>query len=423
MKKMVILNFPYKSTDYDDNEIDNYERWIDFFCRKTSGVIVTPPIERKNINFSKNINNIKNLKIFPVTSFDTCDRWKAGLSNAINNSEIDIFCFWSADFEFNPLSKNSADLLINRDDNYDLVVGTIEATGRKELIDQIATLPLTKNWFPEETQIIERKGFSKPRSELFKISKLFASFLLSNRWYPSEQTIYILLQSIWNCKRFTMNQISLGKIQDDEEDRYNKNVIQQIERMELWLKYMWRDHNNNWQPDQYLSKSEKSSSIVRKANKFIMDIDNPFKYSVTDETYRFIIDNSWKDIHHSRNQDWTALGVIFGAHIGVFQLIDYFKDKISLASTNIYYVLGGLFGIFLSCLGLMMARRHKSLMKIKMKWICEAEDRIGLLKNENSPDGVVYPEKYNGISTNSLIILIYVLFIIVNVTIITIFYN
>jgi hypothetical protein len=359
----------------------------------------------------------------PVSSFDTCDRWKAGLSESIKDEEIDFFFFWSADFKFNDNSVNSAKLLLDYDGNYDLVIGTIDASGKKELIDSLATIPLIEHWFPKEGLFISEKGFSKPRSELFKISKKFASFLISNRWYPSEQTINILLQCIWNSDRFKMNQISLGKIQDDDQSRSDKNIIQQIERMELWLKYMWRDYNKRWSSEEYLSLSSKSSFYVNKINEKLLKIDKSNILIDDEENYRLIIDNSWKDIHHSRNQDWTALGVVFGAHIGIFQLLDYLKDKISTSSVDIYYVLGGIVGIVLSVIGAAIAYRHRDLSKIKMQWICEAEEFLGLLKTRKNPLGVVDPKKYKGISTSWLIIAIYLIFALIDLSIITIFYG
>ena len=62
-------------------------------------------------------------------------------------------------------------------------------------------------------------------------------------------------------------------------------------------------------------------------------------------------------------------------------------------------------------------------MSIKMEWISESEDRIGLLKTKDNPKGVVNPKKYEGISTNMLIMLIYAIFAIIDISIIIIFYK
>ncbi len=35
------------------------------------------------------------------------------------------------------------------------------------------------------------------------------------------------------------------------------------------------------------------------------------------EDYRLIIEREWADIHHSRVQEWTCLGVVTGTHLGL----------------------------------------------------------------------------------------------------------
>jgi hypothetical protein len=421
MKTAVILNLPFKAIPYDENEISNFEKWIQYFASESSEVIVTPPVERNDIKFSANIMNLNNITIIHVSSFDTCDRWKAGLLKALDNNAMELFYFWSSDFEFNSISKKSAEKLLKNKNECDLIIGTIQATGNKEKIDTIGTIPLLENWFYHESQTLFEKKISKPRSELLRISRELALFLLSKRWYPSEQTINIILQCLWNSKLFSMQPLPLGQIKDEVQSRQSQEVIQQIERMELWLKYMWREYNRKWSANKYLTMSDKSSKIVKNANSFLLNSFESNKSNDKSENYRFIVDSTWKDIHHSRNQDWTSLGVVFGAHIGIFQLINYFTDKISSQSVGIYYVLGGLVGIILSVIGALIAYRHRDLSKIKIDWIREAEDRIGLLKTEKNPFGVVDPKKYKGISNSWLIITIYVLFALIDLTIIAFF--
>jgi hypothetical protein len=421
MKKTIILNLPFKATCYNKNEIVNFENWIYFFADKNTEIIITPPIERIDITFSENVMKLANISIIHVPSFDTCDRWKAGLLKALENQNTNLFYLWSADFQFSELSKVSAEKLLEYENEYDLVVGTIKAIGIKELIDTLGTLPMLEHWFYKESDFIIKNGFSKPRSELLRISRKFLEFSITKRWYPSEQTINLILQCLWHDDIFTMRSLSLEEIKDDDQSRETPNVVQQIERMELWLKYMWRDRNKNWSPSEYFSICEKSHKILKSVNNYLLFKSQNIN-DVHEVNYRFIIEDCWKDVHHSRNQDWTALGVVFGAHLGIFNLLEYLKVKISsLHIESIYYIIGSISGIALSLIGALIAYRHRSLMKLKMQWITAAEIKLGLLKTQGNPSGIIDPKKYKGISNSWLIISIYLLFIIVDLLIIKLF--
>jgi hypothetical protein len=421
MKKTIILNLPFKATYYNKNEIVNFEKWIYFFADKNTEIIITPPIERIDITFSENVMKLANISIIHVPSFDTCDRWKAGLLKALENQNTNLFYLWSADFQFSELSKVSAEKLLEYENEYDLVVGTIKAIGIKELIDTLGTLPMLEHWFYKESDFIIKNGFSKPRSELLRISRKFLEFSITKRWYPSEQTINLILQCLWHDDIFTMRSLSLEEIKDDDQSRETPNVVQQIERMELWLKYMWRDRNKNWSPSEYFFMCEKSHKILKSVNNYLL-FKSQSNNNLHEVNYRFIIEDCWKDVHHSRNQDWTALGVVFGAHLGIFNLLEYLKVKISsLHIESIYYIIGSISGIALSLIGALIAYRHRSLMKLKMQWITAAEIKLGLLKTQGNPSGIIDPKKYKGISNSWLIISIYLLFIIVDLLIIKLF--
>ena len=352
-----------------------------------------------------------------MPSFDTCDRWKAGFLKALDNPNTYLFYLWSADFQFSKLSESSAEKLFDYEEQYDLVVGTIEATGTKELIDSLGTLPMLELWFNKETTHLVRNGFKKPRFELLRISRKFIEFSLSKRWYPSEQTINLILQCLWNDNLFTVQSLSLKEIKDDDQSRKTPNAIQQIERMELWLKYMWKDRNRDWSPNEYFLMCEKSHKIYKNAYSYLL-----FKfqnnYYGDDENYRLVIEDSWRDIHHSRNQDWTALGVVFGAHVGIFKFLEYYMSKPSPSNVDLFYILGGIAGIVLSVIGALIAYRHRSLMKLKMEWITASEKKLGILKSPENPSGIIEPKKYRGVSISWLIISIYILLVIADLFII-----
>lgn len=412
VNKILVLNLPFKPKPYRNDDLKNYENWIKLFSNKVSHVIITPPVERNDVSATIKKFGIKNLTILPVPSFDTCDRWKVGLLHAVENYNFDLLYFWSADFLFNTESEKSARALIDHNCDDDLVVGTIQSSGIKEDIDTFGTVPLLNNWFPDEYKTIQSIGMEKPRSELFRLTRSLSEFLVSKRWYPSEQTINIILQCIWHKNQFKFKSLPLGEIADEDTNRLGPNSIEQIERMGLWLKYMWRDKNADWEINEYMDKSQISNLIVRRANyKLLSQIDGRYMDFVSDESYRFICDNSWKDIHHSRNQDWTALGVVFAVHIGIFKMFGYLKDELDKNFQSEYYIIGGLIGMLICGFGYMISKRHKNLMTKKLSWIKEAEKRIGLLHDNNyNPDGIVKLQPdYGGIRINILIMSLYVI--------------
>jgi len=114
----------------------------------------------------------------------------------------------------------------------------------------------------------------------------------------------------------------------------------------------------------------------------------------TAENYRFFIQTEWNDIHHSRIQEWSALGIIAAIHIGLIQLLklinetDFGKNLIDLL-TPICCIIALLFSI----LGILMVCRHRRLMWIKLNWIFEAEEKLGLIKENENPNGII-PSSY-----------------------------
>ena len=416
MKKAIILNLPFKADSYSEKEVMQFEKWIRFFAGKDAQVIVTPPAERKDLVFTESVTKLENIHLFFVPSFDTCDRWKAGLLKALENPNTDPFYLWSADFQFSELSTASADKLFEHENGCDFVVGTIEATGTKERIDTLGTFPLLHHWFHKESDLMIKKGFYKPRSELLRLSRKFLEFALAKRWYPSEQTINLILQCLWNEDLFTMKSMAIGEIKDADASRETSDVVEQIERMELWLKYMWRNHNRNWAPDKYQFMCGKSHQILQNAIEHLLFTSRNKYFEQPEDNYRFIIEDAWRDIHHSRNQDWTALGVVFAAHFGILKFVEFLNRKIpSSQIDNDLYIIGGAIGFVLAFIGALVAFRHRSLLKLKMKWITSAEIKLGLLKTDENPDGIIDPQRYQGISNSWLIVSIYLFLMIVDI--------
>ena len=117
------------------------------------------------------------------------------------------------------------------------------------------------------------------------------------------------------------------------------------------------------------------------------------------------IQNEWADLHHSRLQEWTALGVVAGIHLGLAQAVNVVDGKhpsVTLGSLVLAAaMLGGAFAI----LGILIILRHRHLMRVKLNWIYQAEEKLGLIKDEQNPNGIIpikdsplTPHRWKGLS-------------------------
>ena len=152
------------------------------------------------------------------------------------------------------------------------------------------------------------------------------------------------------------------------------------------------------------------------------------------EDYRLLIEREWADFHHSRSQEWTALGVITGAHLGILQFLLFFRDLPTPIPFSILAILGPVLGIVFAVIGILLTCRHERLKKIKISWIYRAEDRLGLVEGQNSPGGII-PEnpglaktpEWKGLmqprvlSTSWLILCLYLFLIVLDVLIVVLF--
>jgi hypothetical protein len=116
-----------------------------------------------------------------------------------------------------------------------------------------------------EAQAI-RQYTERPRSEFFAVRHGFLSEVLRHRWYPYEQTVFMLLQAVFGNKR--ISRFLVGNISDLPEGREPLNsAMQQVERTERLLKSVWRQRNHsrpNW-TDQYRVLDSQSEQLRRTA--------------------------------------------------------------------------------------------------------------------------------------------------------------
>jgi hypothetical protein len=200
--------------------------------------------------------------------------WYTGLGTAFETGQPDDV-YWLIPGDFNYGTAVGQEVLSRMHDlpeiilelDQDFCVGEIatDHNNSKQLIDTYGTFALLYNWFPAEAQEI-RRFTERPRSEFFAIRHSFLRQVLSQRWYPYEQTVVMLLQAVRSGRR--ISRFFVGNISDLPEGRESlSSAVQQVERTERVLKSMWRDCNEQRKGwiDSYRDLEARSERTVRTA--------------------------------------------------------------------------------------------------------------------------------------------------------------
>ncbi|HEU0299592.1 MAG TPA: hypothetical protein VFR37_09065 [Longimicrobium sp.] len=103
------------------------------------------------------------------------------------------------------------------------------------------------------------------------------------------------------------------------------------------------------------------------------------------ETLRAFIQTEWADLHHSRLQEWTALGVVAGVHLALMQLVSFLADERAAIDSRVLVFLACAIAAAFAVFGILITWRHRHLMKVKLHWIYQAEDRLGLIGDSEHP--------------------------------------
>lgn len=150
----------------------------------------------------------------------------------------------------------------------------------------------------------------------------------------------------------------------------------------------------------------------------------------TDATLINYIQSEWADVHHSRVQEWTALGIVAGIHFGLTQTVGPLKEHLEFPIETLI-VASATVGVVFSLLGILITFRHRHLMRVKLNWIYKAESKLNLIEEKDGDGGIIpiddAPTKayrWKGLaaprlsSTGGLIVCIYALLIIIDVFVI-----
>ena len=189
-------------------------------------------------------------EIIDAWCVDTCQMWYVGLGAAFERgADNDVYWLIPGDFDYGTPAGQEVlgglhdlpEIILELDQ--DVCVGEI-ATGHnnsKHLIDTYGTFALLYTWFPGEAQEI-RQFTERPRSEFFAVRHSFLHEVLTQRWYPYEQTVVMLLQAVFGKKR--ISRFFVGSVSDLPGGSESlAPALQQVERTERVLKSMWRERN------------------------------------------------------------------------------------------------------------------------------------------------------------------------------------
>ena len=205
-------------------------------------------------------------------SVDTCQMWYTGLGHAFEQGgESDVYWLIPGDFNYGtPVGQevlrglhDLPEIILELDQ--DICIGEIatDHNHSKQLIDTYGTFALLYNWFPAEAQEI-RQFTERPRSEFFALRHGFLREVLTQRWYPYEQTVVTLLHAAFSKRR--ISRFFVGNISDLPTGRDSlSSAMQQIERAERVLKAMWRErHHTEKDWLQHYHRLEAQSEQVRR---------------------------------------------------------------------------------------------------------------------------------------------------------------
>jgi hypothetical protein len=113
------------------------------------------------------------------------------------------------------------------------------------------------------------------------------------------------------------------------------------------------------------------------------------------EDYRMLIENAWKDLHHSRLQEWSSLGVVTGVHLVAIQIVRYSEElRVLIPSRNLPAIAFAI-SILFALIGAAITCRHRKIMSTKMNWIWDSEIKLGLMKTEKNNYGIIEAKNVN----------------------------
>ena len=109
--------------------------------------------------------------------------------------------------------------------------------------------------------------------------------------------------------------------------------------------------------------------------------------------YRLFIEQAWKDIHHSRVQEWSALGLVITLHYSIITITMILINKKQYNITSMEYIVlsAPIVNIIYAIIGILITMKHRTIMNRKIAAIKHAECKIGLIKSKDNMYDIINP--------------------------------
>lgn len=251
-------------------------------------------------------NLLDKLRLVKAWAVDSCQLWLHGFGRIIDDYRANFADYKEAGITKDEISVlqipgdlkyvNNFPTFLNRlidmvtsvEAQYDLVLGDydVERQTSKELIDQYGTYPLLFNWFPEIAQRLLREdiglGIQKPRTEFLAAKISFLEEMMSHKdrkKFAYEETLALLIHALNDnlnpnqrprrnigTRPWMIHKVDLGLLGDVAAGRGLRSAVDQVERTERLLKFLWRDLNGK---DAFnlsdFDRLDRNSTAIREA--------------------------------------------------------------------------------------------------------------------------------------------------------------
>lgn len=264
-----VIIVPISGVD-DDEKGKIFEQLIDI-CEEETGArpVVVLDVKTKwwghDVRIKQLLSDDK-IELIECLCVDTCQMWLEGWNHILSHDDAtntervvllpgDLVQIGDKKAFFNNLrgfiTANTPKMLIGQ-------FKIKEATGGKSLIDQYGVYPLLANWFPLVSKTIHGERIERPRSEFLNMDSKLLRKLLEKRCFAYEQTLNMIIRivetpekvgivapasgermDVWVEKH--IRRMDLGEVSDDSSSRVFLGCIDQIERTDRLLRFLWRE--------------------------------------------------------------------------------------------------------------------------------------------------------------------------------------
>lgn len=271
MNTYCVITVPISGVD-EEERAKIFRELIDACCDLTEPtpvvVLDTKTAWRGHDKEVNKLNEMGRIKLIKRLSVDTCQMWLEGWNHVLSEvkeGSKDRIVLLPGDL----VEIADRRIFYNHLANFikaphpGMLIGQFsvqEATSGKALIDQYGVYPLLANWFPKVSKTIHDARIIRPRSEFLNMDATLLKKLLEQRNFAYEQTLNMIIRIVETpdkvglgppekCEKMDnwvkkyIRQMDLGEISDDSSGRAFSGCIDQIERTDRLLRFVWRELN------------------------------------------------------------------------------------------------------------------------------------------------------------------------------------